>query len=59
VEAFSSIVERARRVYWLNPEPRSDWNTSDSIMATYAGRCLAVFETRHLTQLGNFVAQIT
>jgi uncharacterized protein len=59
VEALASIAERARKIYWLNPEPRSDWNTSDSIMATYAGKCYAVFETRNLTQLGAFVAQIS
>jgi len=36
LEALRSIHERARKVYWLNPEPRREWNTSDSIMETYA-----------------------
>jgi uncharacterized protein len=52
------IAERARKIYWLNPEPRPDWNTSDSIMDAYAGGCHAVFETRNLAQLAEFVGQI-
>ena len=27
---------KARHVYWLNPEPRSYWNTGDSIVGEYA-----------------------
>ena len=58
LDAFRMIAERARKVYWLNPEPRQDWNTSDSIMVAYADRCQAVFETRNLAQLAEFVGQI-
>jgi uncharacterized protein with von Willebrand factor type A (vWA) domain len=58
LDAFRMLAERARKVYWLNPEPRPDWNTSDSIMDAYAGRCDAVFETRNLAQLAEFVTQI-
>jgi uncharacterized protein with von Willebrand factor type A (vWA) domain len=58
LDAFRMLAERARKVYWLNPEPRPDWNTSDSIMDAYAGRCDAVFETRNLAQLAEFVAQV-
>ena len=58
LDAFKMISDRARKVYWLNPEPRPDWNTSDSIMDAYAGRCHAVFETRNLAQLAEFVGQI-
>jgi uncharacterized protein with von Willebrand factor type A (vWA) domain len=45
------IAERCRRVYWLNPEPRADWNTFDSELATYATHCDATFEVRNLRQL--------
>jgi uncharacterized protein with von Willebrand factor type A (vWA) domain len=58
LDAFRMIAERARKVYWLNPEARPDWNTSDSIMDVYAGGCHAVFETRNLAQLAEFVGQI-
>jgi uncharacterized protein len=55
VEALRGIKERARRVFWLNPEPRARWNTTDSIMDRYAPYCDAVVEARNLRQLGDFV----
>lgn len=55
VVALRAIKERARRVFWLNPEPRARWNTTDSIMDTYAPHCDAVVEARNLRQLGEFV----
>jgi len=55
VEALRAMKERARKVYWLNPEPRRQWNTTDSIMATYAPHCDGVFEVRNLRQLAAFV----
>jgi uncharacterized protein with von Willebrand factor type A (vWA) domain len=58
VEALRAIRERARRVYWLNPEPRQEWNTTDSIMRLYEPVCDAVFEVRNLRQLAEFVVQI-
>jgi hypothetical protein len=58
VEALALIGERARKVFWLNPEPRSDWNTTDSIVDLYAPRCSGVFEARNLRQLADFVVQI-
>ena len=30
------MQHRARHVYWLNPEPRSYWDTGDSIIGEYA-----------------------
>jgi uncharacterized protein with von Willebrand factor type A (vWA) domain len=55
VAHFRAIAERARRVYWLDPEPRHEWNRGDSIIATYAPYCAGVFETRTLRQLAAFV----
>ena len=54
-EALRAIKSRARRVFWLNPEPRARWNTTDSIMDRYAPHCDAVVEARNLRQLGDFV----
>ena len=42
---------RARHVYWLNPEPRSYWDTGDSIVSEYGIHCDGVFECRNLRQL--------
>jgi uncharacterized protein with von Willebrand factor type A (vWA) domain len=58
LEALRQISERARAVYWLNPEPRAEWDTTDSIASLYAGACRATFETRTLRQLADFVANI-
>jgi uncharacterized protein with von Willebrand factor type A (vWA) domain len=56
--ALRAIQECARKVYWLNPEPRPEWNTTDSIMAAYAPYCDGVFEARNLRQLADFVRAI-
>jgi uncharacterized protein len=54
-EALRAIRARARALYWLNPEPRAEWDTTDSIMSLYAPHCDGVFEVRNLRQLGEFV----
>ena len=59
LEAFRDLADRSRRLYWLNPEPRADWNGTDSIMATYAPACDRVFEVRTLRQLTACVDEIT
>ncbi len=58
IAALRVIHERARKVYWLNPEPRRLWNTTDSIMDRYAAHCDGVFEARNLRQLADFVYAI-
>jgi uncharacterized protein len=58
VESLRLVQERARKIWWLNPEPRREWNTADSIMDTYAIGCDGVFEARNLRQLADFVYQI-
>lgn len=46
---------KARHVYWLNPEPRSYWDTGDSIIGEYSTHCDGVYECRNLRQLEHFV----
>jgi uncharacterized protein len=55
---LGEIRARARRLYWLNPEPRSYWDTGDSIMSEYAPFCDGTFECRNLRQLEHFVEQL-
>jgi uncharacterized protein with von Willebrand factor type A (vWA) domain len=50
--------KRARHVYWLNPEPRSYWDTGDSIVTEYATFCDGAFECRNLKQLERFVEHL-
>ena len=49
------LNKRARHVYWLNPEPRSYWDTGDSIVSEYGNHCDGVYECRNLRQLEHFV----
>ena len=49
------IQAKARHVYWLNPEPRSYWNTGDSIVGEYGAHTDGVYECRNLRQLEAFV----
>ena len=55
---LGDLRRRGRRLWWLNPEPRSYWDTGDSIVAEYAVHCDGVFECRNLRQLEAFVSQI-
>ena len=50
---------KARHVYWLNPEPRSYWNTGDSIVSEYGIHTDGVYECRNLRQLESFVEKLT
>ncbi|MGH2831127.1 MAG: VWA domain-containing protein, partial [Actinomycetota bacterium] len=49
---------KARRVFWLNPEPVNYWDTGDSIAADYARYCSGMFEVRNLRQLQNFIERV-
>ena len=51
--ALAEVRQRCRRIIWLNPEPRREWNTGDSILASYAPACDQVLECwtlEHLAQ---------
>ena len=49
---------RARRVLWLNPEPRSLWNVGDSAMRALGACCDRVEPCRTLTQLERIVGEV-
>ena len=50
--------QKARHVYWLNPEPKSYWNTGDSIVGDYGAHTDGVYECRNLRQLEGFVEKL-
>jgi uncharacterized protein len=52
---LKSIRQRARHLYWLNPEPADSWDTGDSIVSEYARHCDKMVECRNLRQLKEFV----
>ena len=48
-------AKKARSVFWLNPEPKSYWDTGDSVITEYATHADGVFDCRNLRQLEGFV----
>ncbi|MFE0451291.1 VWA domain-containing protein [Streptomyces sp. NPDC058914] len=55
--AVRQIAGRARRVHWLNPEPRPQWGTGDSAAYEYA-ELVAMHECRNARQLGALVGRL-
>jgi uncharacterized protein with von Willebrand factor type A (vWA) domain len=55
---IKDLQQKARKVFWLNPEPRSYWDTGDSIVGDYGAHCDGVFEVRNLRQLEGFVENL-
>jgi hypothetical protein len=57
-EAFAELAGRAHRVWWMNPEPRTYWNTGDSVIERYAPYCDEVVEVRTVRQLARFIDRL-
>ncbi|MFF5438441.1 VWA domain-containing protein [Streptomyces achromogenes] len=57
LSAVRDIARRARRVHWLNPEPRDRWGTGDSAAPAYAG-LVEMHECRTARQLGALIARL-
>jgi uncharacterized protein with von Willebrand factor type A (vWA) domain len=55
---LKELQQRARHVYWLDPEPRGYWDTGDSIVSEYGIYCDGLYECRNLRQLERFVAAV-
>jgi uncharacterized protein len=58
VAAFARLAQRARRLFWLNPEPREEWGEDDSLIEIYRPHCAGVFEVRTVRQLADVIAQL-
>ena len=57
-EVLGELRRRARRAYWLNPEPAASWGSGDSIAVQYARHVDDMVECRTLRQLSAFVERI-
>lgn len=55
---FRDLCQRARRVYWFDPEPQELWATHDSAIPLYRACCDGVFEVRTLAQLAQAIAKV-
>jgi uncharacterized protein with von Willebrand factor type A (vWA) domain len=52
------LRSRARKLYWLNPEPKPAWDTGDSIASEYERYTDAMVEVRSVRQLESFIERI-
>ncbi len=55
---LEEMRERSKRVIWLNPEPRSNWNTGDSEMYAYGRHCNELRQCRNLNELVAFIEEL-
>lgn len=55
---LKAVRQQAGHLFWLNPEPRSAWDSGDSVISRYAPHCDAVYECRTIRQLRRFVAEL-
>lgn len=58
VASLRRIHERARRVLWLNPEPKAFWNSGDSEMRRLGTACDRVDSCRSIRDLERLVGEI-
>jgi uncharacterized protein with von Willebrand factor type A (vWA) domain len=49
--ALESLRERVRRIVWLVPESRAEWDRGDSVISLYAPHCDLVHEAADLEAL--------
>ena len=54
LDLLRSLVSRCRHAYWLNPEPRRQWDTGDSVAGEY-GTVVPMYECRNVAQLTAFI----
>jgi uncharacterized protein with von Willebrand factor type A (vWA) domain len=55
---LGEMRQRCRRLIWLNPEPRREWNKGDSVIDAYAPFCDHVLECwtlEHLAQAADLL----
>ncbi|GIH26155.1 hypothetical protein Aph01nite_44650 [Acrocarpospora phusangensis] len=54
LDTLKRLASQARHAYWLNPEPRAQWDTGDSVATGY-GAVVPMYECRNITQLAAFI----
>ncbi|MDH2427438.1 VWA domain-containing protein [Sphaerisporangium sp. TRM90804] len=57
LDTVRRLTREARHTYWLNPEPRAQWDTGDSLATAYGG-VVEMRECRNVTQLAAFVEDL-
>ncbi|MEU1725518.1 VWA domain-containing protein [Nonomuraea sp. NPDC005692] len=54
LDVLRRLTSGARHAYWLNPEPRQQWDTGDSVASEY-GTVVEMHECRNVAQLTAFI----
>jgi uncharacterized protein with von Willebrand factor type A (vWA) domain len=57
-DIMKELYDRAKRVIWLNPEPRSSWNVGDAEMKKYIAYCHQADECNSLMHLERIVGNL-
>ena len=57
-EVFRELSQRAKQVYWLNPETRDQWSEGDSEMRRYAPQCFRVDLCTRISHIERFADQL-
>ena len=57
IALLKGLVDRSRHAYWLNPEPRREWGSGDSMAYRY-GEIIEMVECRNVAQLTDFVGRL-
>jgi uncharacterized protein with von Willebrand factor type A (vWA) domain len=57
IALLKGLVDRSRHAYWLNPEPRREWGSGDSMAYRY-GEVIEMVECRNVAQLTDFVGRL-
>ncbi|MEW6624712.1 MAG: VWA domain-containing protein [Bacillota bacterium] len=55
---LAEMKQRCYRLIWMNPQPREEWNSKDSIIGIYEKNCSKVFECRNMEQLEGLIKKI-
>lgn len=55
--ALHEIADRAKRTFWLNPEPSSRWGLGDSVATQYAD-IVPMYECCNVDQLSAFIGRL-
>jgi hypothetical protein len=58
VDVLRHLSQRAKQVFWLNPETRDRWDDGDSDMRRYAPYCLRVDVCRGLKDIERFADRL-
>ena len=57
-QIMKRLYQRCKKILWLNPEPKTFWNTGDSEMKQYAPYCHIVKECNTIKHLENMVSNL-